>query len=203
MSALLEVTEKLHDTRAAIERLETVVANNPDSASIHLSLRSLQKRQRDLEAQLAEIIAAEHVELSFHNLTPEKKEYGQPQLLTLIKTLYASQVLANSVFRGLHMETPQGMKHIGVDEIHSIRKYFDSDEVESLLRLEEAEAAHRRRKESLLLNSVLAVLCITIFLCIWVIVKGGTAESNREWAVPLLTAIATGLAGYATGRTTR
>jgi hypothetical protein len=71
MSALLEITEKIQDTQAAITRLANAAANNPDSTSIHLSLDSLQKRQRDLEAQLAKIITSQHVDMPSHRVSPD------------------------------------------------------------------------------------------------------------------------------------
>lgn len=79
----------------------------------------------------------------------------------------------------------------------------EPDQRDSRIRIEEADAAHRRRKDLLLLSSALVVIGVAIGLCVWAVVREGSAASDREWAVPLLTAIVTGLIGYVTGRATK
>lgn len=74
---------------------------------------------------------------------------------------------------------------------------------ESRIRIEEADAAHRRRKDLLLSGSALVVIGVALCLCVWAVVREGSTASDREWAVPLLTAIVTGLVGYVTGRATK
>jgi hypothetical protein len=76
-------------------------------------------------------------------------------------------------------------------------------ERDSRIRIEEADAAHRRRKDLLLSSSALIVIGVALCLCVWAVVREGTNASDREWAVPLLTAIVTGLIGYVTGRATK
>lgn len=199
MSALLEITEKLQETQEAIVRLENAAADYPDSTSIHLSLGSLQKRQRDLEVQLAKIIASQHVDVTSHSLVSEQKEPERLHLSAIMQRFYDFQVNV------LHKEIPQGTEHIVTHEelISDIRRYFGLDESESRLRLEEVRVEHRRRKDLLLTSSALVATCITLCLCVWAIVREGSAASDREWAVPLLTAIVTGLVGYVTGRATK
>ncbi|HEX8129393.1 MAG TPA: hypothetical protein VF527_09850 [Pyrinomonadaceae bacterium] len=79
----------------------------------------------------------------------------------------------------------------------------EPDQRDSRIRIEEADAAHRRRKDLLLSSSALVVIGVALCLCVWAIVREGSAASDREWAVPLLTAIVTGLIGYVTGRATK
>jgi hypothetical protein len=79
----------------------------------------------------------------------------------------------------------------------------DPDERDSRIRIDEADAAHRRRKDLLLSASALVVIGVALCLCVWAVVREGSAASDREWAVPLLTAIVTGLVGYVTGRATK
>ncbi|HYG11277.1 MAG TPA: hypothetical protein VD835_15120 [Pyrinomonadaceae bacterium] len=79
----------------------------------------------------------------------------------------------------------------------------DPDERASRIRIEEADAAHRRRKDLLLSSSALVVIGVALCLCVWAIVREDSTAADREWAVPLLTAIVTGLIGYVTGRATK
>jgi hypothetical protein len=71
------------------------------------------------------------------------------------------------------------------------------------LKIEEAEAAHRRRKDLALHIAALVVIAVALGLCVWAIVKPGSTAEDVKWAVPLLTAIVTGLVGYVTGRSTK
>lgn len=79
----------------------------------------------------------------------------------------------------------------------------EPDQRDSRIRIEEAEAAHRRRKDLLLSSSALVVIGVALCLCVWAVVREGSNASDKEWAVPLLTAIVTGLIGYVTGRATK
>jgi hypothetical protein len=79
----------------------------------------------------------------------------------------------------------------------------DPEQRDSRIRIEEADAAHRRRKDLLLSSSALVVIGVALCLCVWAVVRQDSSASDREWAVPLLTAIVTGLIGYVTGRATK
>ncbi|HZH32695.1 MAG TPA: hypothetical protein VEY11_18155 [Pyrinomonadaceae bacterium] len=76
----------------------------------------------------------------------------------------------------------------------------EPDQRDSRIRIEEADAAHRRRKDLLLTGSALVVIGGALCLCVWAVVREDSTASDKEWAVPLLTAIVTGLVGYVTGR---
>ena len=79
----------------------------------------------------------------------------------------------------------------------------EPDQRDSRIRIEEADASHRRRKDLLLSSSALVVIGVALCLCVWAVVREDSTASDREWAVPLLTAIVTGLIGYVTGRATK
>ena len=79
----------------------------------------------------------------------------------------------------------------------------DPDDRATRLRIEEADAAHRRRKDLALHVTALVVIGVALGLCVWAIVKKDTTVEDTKWAVPLLTAIVTGFVGYVTGRATK
>jgi hypothetical protein len=62
----------------------------------------------------------------------------------------------------------------------------ERDEREARIRVEEADATHRRRKDLLLSVSALVVIGAGLCLCVWAIVREGSSASDKEWAVPLL-----------------
>jgi hypothetical protein len=74
---------------------------------------------------------------------------------------------------------------------------------DSRIRIEEADAAHQRRKDLLLTSSALIVISVALCLCVWVIVSEASTAASKERAWPFLTAIVTGLIGYVTGRATK
>lgn len=85
----------------------------------------------------------------------------------------------------------------------SLATVEDSAERESRLRVEEANAAHQRRKEMLLYSVTIGVVSIVVILCAWVILQKGLATEDGKLALALLTSIVTGLVGYATGRASK
>lgn len=79
----------------------------------------------------------------------------------------------------------------------------EPDQRESRIRIEEADAAHRRRKDLLFSISALVIIGGALCLCAWGIVREGSTASDKVWAVPLLTGIVTGFVGFVTGRATK
>ena len=79
----------------------------------------------------------------------------------------------------------------------------DPAERDARLRMEEADAEHRRRKELALHVVTFVVIGVALALCVWAIVKKNSTPEDTKWAVPLLTAIVTGLVGYVTGRSSK
>ena len=49
----------------------------------------------------------------------------------------------------------------------------------------------------------LIVIGAALCLCVWAIVREDSTTEDKKWAVPLLTAIVTGLLGYVVGRGTK
>lgn len=76
----------------------------------------------------------------------------------------------------------------------------DPAERETRLRIEEADAGHRRRKDLILHIAALVVIGVALGLCVWVIVKGDSTVEDKRWAGTVITAIVTGLVGYVTGK---
>ena len=80
----------------------------------------------------------------------------------------------------------------------SIVSREDPVQRDSRVRIEEADAAHERRKDWLGLISALAGIGVGRGVWGWGIVSKGSATADKEWAI--LTAIVTGLLGYVVGR---
>lgn len=79
----------------------------------------------------------------------------------------------------------------------------DPVERDSRLRIEEANATHQRRKELILHIAALLVMGVVLGVCVWTIIKTDSSEADKKWAVPILSAMVTGLIGYVTGRATK
>lgn len=85
----------------------------------------------------------------------------------------------------------------------SIATVEGAAERDSRLRIEEANAAHQRKKELLLYGATIGVVLIVVFLCTWVILRKSLATEDGKLALALLTSIVTGLVGYVTGRASK
>lgn len=69
-------------------------------------------------------------------------------------------------------------------------------ERDSRLRRDEADAAHRRSRETFVLRAVVTATAIVMIVCIGVIVVPSSPPENAKWATTLLTAIVSGGLGY-------
>lgn len=58
----------------------------------------------------------------------------------------------------------------------------EPDQRDSRIRIEEANAEHERRKDWLRSVSVLAVIGVTLCLCVWAIARKGSTTADKEWA---------------------
>lgn len=112
MSAVLEISEKLQDTQAAIEQLESAIAQQAPTPSIIATLRSLKKRQYDLEAQYAEATANQFLDVCRYRLFPDSKEEERPTLRAFTKTLLDFQTLFTQVYHALKTGRPRGTAHV-------------------------------------------------------------------------------------------
>lgn len=79
----------------------------------------------------------------------------------------------------------------------------DPAERESRLKIEEADAQHRRRKDLVLHVAALVVVSVALGLCVWVIMNPDSNAEDKRWAGTVVTAIVTGLVGYVTGKSTK
>lgn len=71
MSALLDVKEKLGETHAAIARLEQAAAEGPESPALLASLRSLRKREQDLETTFLKLTHQRSLDVCSYRIIPE------------------------------------------------------------------------------------------------------------------------------------
>jgi hypothetical protein len=117
MSALLEVTDQLQETEAAIRQLEQAIAQQTPTPSIIATLSTLQKRQRDLEAQFNEATAEKHLDVCRYRLFPDQKENERPTLAALTKTLYDFQALVTQVYAAIKRELPKPTTHVSAEEV--------------------------------------------------------------------------------------
>lgn len=116
MDALLEITEKLQDTQAAIRTLEQTIAQEPAPPAVIATANTLRKRQRDLEAQFAQATADQFLDVCSYRLFPDQKEHDRPTLAALTRTLYDFQVLVTQVYAAIKRETPKPTGHVTADE---------------------------------------------------------------------------------------
>jgi hypothetical protein len=75
-------------------------------------------------------------------------------------------------------------------------------EIQSRLRIAEAQAAHERRKDFLILVATLVGLAMVAVACLVVAFLPGQSE-DKKWAMSVLASIVSGGLGYLTGKTAR
>jgi hypothetical protein len=85
--------------------------------------------------------------------------------------------------------TVSGDLHCGPPETPSERA--------SRLRRDEADAAHKRSRETFVLRSVVIATAVVMVACLGVVIIPGSPPENVRWATTLLTAIVSGGLGYA------
>ena len=66
----------------------------------------------------------------------------------------------------------------------------------SRLRRDEADAAHRRFRETFILLAVVIATAVVMVVCLGVVIIPGSPPENAKWATTLLTAIVSGGLGY-------
>ena len=97
MSKLLETIEKLHETQAAIKKLEQVALNYPDLPSVAVNMRSLQQRQEDLESFFEELAHEEYLDVLRYRVFSESDD-TRVSLPALTNTLGDFQKLFTNVY---------------------------------------------------------------------------------------------------------
>src|SRR3954467_3451074 len=87
---------EIQDTQAAIRRLEKAAAKHPEVPSVAASLRSLQKRQQNLEAVFSNLADEQWFDVCSYRFLPEKE--GPVTLPSLTSTLGDFQALFTLVY---------------------------------------------------------------------------------------------------------
>lgn len=100
MSRLLETIEKLHETQAAVKRLEQAAAHYPNLPSVAVNLRSLQQRQEDLEALFEELTHEHYLDVLRYRIFSETGD-ERVSLPALTSTLGDFQKLFTNVYNAI------------------------------------------------------------------------------------------------------
>jgi hypothetical protein len=94
-----------------------------------------------------------------------------------------------------------GRPHDPEDSGHSPSAW--DDEIRHRLRMEEADAAHRRRKDQVVFWTVVGLVIVTAFTCVWVLAWWDNyGPEDRAWARMQLTTIVSAGVGFVAGRLT-
>lgn len=97
MSKLAQTVEQIQETQVALTRLERAIARHPETTSLSLSLKSLQKRQRVLETLFASLTNEQFVDICSYRLFT-LQEGETPKLQGLTTALNSFQRLVTTVF---------------------------------------------------------------------------------------------------------
>jgi hypothetical protein len=71
MTTLFELAADLRQTHAAIRHMEELIAARPDDDALELNMLAIQKRQRVLEREFAELANLKHVDVLSYRFIPE------------------------------------------------------------------------------------------------------------------------------------
>lgn len=112
MSAILEITEKLQDTEAAIHQLEEAISHKTPTPSIIATLSGLERRQQDLQTQFERLTAHQHLDVCSYRLFPAHKEEDRPTLRAFTKTLLDFQNLVTQVYSAIKTDQPKHTTHV-------------------------------------------------------------------------------------------
>ena len=112
MTRLLELQERLQETRAILARVERAVAEQPDRLSLISQAKSLTIQQRNLEADFA--IEADRLEMDVCSYRVFKDE-GVPPLLPLAQGLVDFQSLVTVVYDARKTSVPKERAKVSPD----------------------------------------------------------------------------------------
>lgn len=71
MTTLFELASELRQTHAAVRRMDDLVRERPDDDALELNMLAIQKRQRSLERQFAELANQKHTDVLAYRFVPE------------------------------------------------------------------------------------------------------------------------------------
>lgn len=106
MSKLLETIDKLHETQAAIKRLEETAADYPNLPSVAANLQSLQQRQQDLERLFEELTHEEYLDVLRYRIFSESDD-ERVSLPALTSALGDFQKLFTNVYSAIKQGAKQ------------------------------------------------------------------------------------------------
>lgn len=98
MSRILELQEKLQDTSAAIAELERALSEDPGSSSIIRSMRSVEKRYKDLEADFITETSKLEVSVCKYRLFSDDR---RPTLKVISEALGTFQNLFSTIYKAI------------------------------------------------------------------------------------------------------
>ncbi len=99
MTTLFELAAELRQTHAAVRRMDELFAAHPDDDALEINMLGIQKRQRVLELQFAELANQKHVDVLGYRFIPEA---GNSYPLTAVAgALSALQEAISVVFDAL------------------------------------------------------------------------------------------------------
>lgn len=101
MSAILDIIERIQETEARIKDFERAVAENPNTPSLILSLRSFEKMQKRLEAEFEEVAAGEELELVKYRVFDAENESVRPPVAAVTQVMTAFQEAFTLVYDAL------------------------------------------------------------------------------------------------------
>ena len=89
-----------------------------------------------------------------------------------------------------------------LDDSHAveIRRREDRTELETRLRIQEADAQQQRRKDTILFSVTLTFALLLVSICIAVILLPNSSATSLSWAKEMLTSLTAGVCGYLFGR---
>ena len=89
-----------------------------------------------------------------------------------------------------------------LDDAHivEIRRREGYAELETRLRIQEADAQHERRKDTVLFSVTLTFALLLVTICIAVILLPNSSTTTLSWAREMLTSLTAGVCGYLFGR---
>lgn len=96
MSALFDIIEKIQDTEAALARAEKAVARNPHTASLDITVKSIQKRREMLQSEFDEIAKEQKLDVCSYRIFSENRD--NIKITSLANALYDFQSLFTTVF---------------------------------------------------------------------------------------------------------
>jgi hypothetical protein len=112
MSALASLQEELRDVNAGLARAEAALTESPQSRSVLITLRSLEKRQRMLEQRFLKAASEQEVDVCAYRVFMEQ---ARPLVSGLAMILTDFQKLFSLTYAAVHNKQPRERMRIGLE----------------------------------------------------------------------------------------